>query len=186
MIIAVDVDDVCCDLQEAWIPKYNKKYSDNITRETITDWDVNAFVKFKCNAVKEYFQDPSLWDDMAQIEGSLKGVETLREMGHDVVFVTASNEYNFGTKYKWLKRNGYLESVEEYIECKRKYLIDADILIDDKYQNIMDFIMTPYIREGILFSQPWNKEHKFIKESIVANSWDDVLQIVESVEKQHI
>jgi len=41
MIIAVDVDDVIIDLVPMWLHFYNNDYKDNLSKNDITDWQVN-------------------------------------------------------------------------------------------------------------------------------------------------
>lgn len=47
-IFAVDVDDVCLDLNSVWLEDYNQVYNDNLKTEDITDWIITKFVKPEC------------------------------------------------------------------------------------------------------------------------------------------
>ena len=44
-----------------------------------------------------------------------------------VVFVTNSTDGAFGAKYFWLKRHGFIRNKKDYIECKDKSLVNADL-----------------------------------------------------------
>jgi len=154
-IIAVDVDDVCADLVTEWLRLYNLDFKDNLKREDITNWHIHEFVKPECGEkIYEYVETKSIYDNVAQIKDSLKGVTILKTIGR-VIFVTASTNGASGRKYLWLKDNGYIDSPKDYIECLDKSLIKYDILIDDKYDNIKNS------SNNILFDAPWNREHYY-------------------------
>ena len=60
-----------------------------------------------------------------------------------------------------------------------KGAVDADVLIDDRDQNVIDFASRKECK-GVLMSQPWNKDtvrlEPLIRERrvFVANDWRDV------------
>ena len=48
MIVAVDIDDVIISLVPTWLHLYNKDYKDNLSKNDITDWQIDKFVKPEC------------------------------------------------------------------------------------------------------------------------------------------
>jgi 5'(3')-deoxyribonucleotidase len=170
MIIAVDVDDVVAEMVSVLLSRYNKDWADNLAIDQITEWDLTKFVKPECGArVFSYFENPSLYDDVKPVPGALAGVDGLRADGHRVVFVTAAAIGTAGAKLDWLRRHGFLEpnftSANDYVECRDKSLILADVLLDDAVHNI-----TAFKGWGILFDRPWNRGvNRFTR----AWSWED-------------
>jgi len=153
IIIALDVDDVCINLVDQWLKEYNQDFEDNLTRDKITDWELSQFVKPECGkTIYRYIEDRTIYDYCKPVKDSLEGVNLLRTMGR-VIFVTASTIGSAGRKYIWLKENGYIDSIEDYIEAKDKSLIKFDFLIDDNYKNVSRY------KNSFLFNAPWNKKY---------------------------
>lgn len=149
--IAFDIDDVLFDLVTAWLNRYNKEYSDDLEKEDIKAWDMELFVKPECGKKICDYLDPTIYDEMPTIKNALKSVETARNIGR-VIFVTSCMKHHGGAKYDCLERNGFKPDPMDYVECRDKGLIIADILIDDYQLNLERFR-----GKGLLFTQPWNR-----------------------------
>ena len=141
-IIAVDIDGVCADLHHAWLGRYNKDYDDTLTAEQITEWDMTKFVKPECHTkIFDYLHDKRLYDDVPALPGALQGVQDLRDMGHRVIFATATNVQMAGRKLHWLETHGFLKLTygthsKDFVEAQDKGLVRADCLIDDGLHNL--------------------------------------------------
>ena len=59
-------------------------------------------------------------------------------------------------------------------EATDKSLIRADLIIDDRYKNVMDFV-----GPCILFDQPWNSHHQHHNR---AAGWNEVVAMVRALE----
>ena len=159
-IIAIDVDGVVANLHIPWLARYNRDYNDNFTVEQWTKWGIHELVKPECGAkFYQYIEDPSIYDETPVIKDSLSHVKIL-QAHFRVVFVTASTIGASGKKFQWLKKNGFINDQNDYIECRDKSLIYSDYLIDDDIKNIEKPV--PYgKRINIIFTQPWNKDFKW-------------------------
>jgi len=178
-IIAVDVDDVTFDLVGALIKRYNAEYNDKLKKEDITSWYLAQFVKEECGEkIYEYFQDPSIYNDIEIIENAWAGVKALEMLGNRVVFATHSSIGASGAKYEKLLRLGFLDRQEDYIEAKDKSLIRADYLIDDKPTNVENFKGV-----GIAFSQPWNKNLNF---KVRVDNWENIIALFTVLREQEL
>ena len=84
-IIAMDVDSVVADLGTAWLNRYNRDYNDNMTNENILSWDTHKYVKPECGKkIYEYIEDPSLYDEVLPICGSLWAMDALSDKSDHV------------------------------------------------------------------------------------------------------
>ena len=168
-IIAIDIDDVSLALVDSFLSTYNRKFKDNVKKESITDWNIDQFLKPEANGFsKECFSKPSVFKKAKPIEGALEAIEWMRSQNSRIIYVTANNPQN--VKFEWLIKNGFLEDEKDFVVACDKSLILADYLIDDKFDNVNKFRGT-----GILFSRPWNMKYKYHKR---IKSWNYFLKII--------
>jgi 5'-nucleotidase len=154
-IIAFDIDSVLAEIMEPWLSRYNKDYDDTLTQEKITNWEIHSFCKPKCSHRIYDYLTPDLYDETKPIPGALQAVHNARRLGR-VIFVTSA-AYTPGRKFAWLKDNGFFPKEHDYVECRDKSLIKADVMIDDYETNLASF------PRGILFDQPWNQHSKLFR-----------------------
>lgn len=152
MIIGIDFDDCLADLVSSWLHIYKLRSKHDLTKEELSDWDISLFVQpeFK-KEIYTYIERPSIYNSVKEILGAKWAYNYLVDAGNDVLIITHSTLGCAGRKYEWLIDNGFDVPHDNYIECKRKELIDVDILIDDRFENVRD---TKGL--GILINQPWN------------------------------
>lgn len=142
-IIAVDVDDVCANLIKEWLKRYNAQWNDNLQISDITDWSIHKFTKPECgNKMYHILGEPDLYDHVEAFPEALSAIQALRKMGR-VIFVTSCAMNTMDRKFRWLQRKGFLpnnhEAVKDFVACTDKWLINADILIDDAVHNVNEF-----------------------------------------------
>ena len=182
MLIAIDVDEVCCQNVFALLNRYNKEYDDSLKVSDITAWNIAQFAKPECGTnIFKHFADPTIYndDEMLEMEGALWGVNRLREMGHSVIFLTAGTAGALDAKYNWLCRHKYVESFAEYVVSYDKSIICADVLLDDKTSNVRNFDMAQMMGYGYLFSRPWNASERWATR---VENWEDFIDKMEEIE----
>ena len=160
MVIGIDVDSVIANLGEEWLRRYNLDYNDSLTSDKITKWETHSFVKKECGLkIYDYLKDPTLYDNVNPIEGSLEIIHQLKKDGHRVIYITTTPIETPGVKFNWLVKHRYLnkDELHNYFEARDKSLIRADILLDDNGETVKNF------RHGISFcyDQPWNRHYDF-------------------------
>jgi 5'(3')-deoxyribonucleotidase len=175
MKIIVDVDDVVADLVTAWLNAYNEDWDDNLNRNDITEWDMIPFVKEECGAqIYDYLKEPGLYKNVKPITGAWAGVKTLQMMGDTILFVTAGSF--LGEKQEWLEQLQFMGENTYFIATKNKELIPADIIIDDRVDNLIS-----HSAIGILFDRPHNRNVDWDGRRAV--DWDDVLEQISEIEE---
>lgn len=185
MNIAVDVDEVVASLIPAWLNAYNGDYNDSLTSDEIISWSIHDFVKPSCGRKIYEYLTPQLYDVVEPVAGALEGILKLRELGHRVLFVTSTPQGCEGAKLAWLKRHGFLSDgglygdgrvYPDYIDCSDKNLIKADLLIDDRIENVLGFS-----GPAMLFDRPHNRTALVsgIKQSVY--DWADVVESIGGV-----
>jgi 5'(3')-deoxyribonucleotidase len=153
-IIALDVDDIIISFIPRLIFLYNKDFKDNLKIEQITDWNLLKFVNKKCGKkIYDYIESPDIYSMTNPVKDSLWGVNTLKELGYRVIYVTVNNYGN--AKYEWLLNHGYMDTGKDFVATEDKSLIKADMLLDDNFKNIKNF-------DGIgwLMTRSWNLKYQ--------------------------
>lgn len=181
--VILDIDDVCANLIEQWLFLYRIPSHHELYKKDITDWDLSKFVKpeFK-DTIYKIIENPHIYNNIKPIDGVLDGYNYLKNKKdkngnpvYDILFATYSTKGCAGRKYEWLLENDFEVNHHDYIEIYRKDLLDADIMVDDNFNNV-----SKARGIGILFSQPWNEQYDWFPR---ANNWDDVIKIIEGENK---
>ena len=167
-IVLVDVDDVVANLVEHWLSIYNDIAKDTVVVNDITDWDIAKFVKPDWKGgIYDILRRPNLYDGVEPVDGALDGVKRLINAGYRIVYVTAPVIETAGSKYFWLRTNGFPITQDNYVEAKDKSLIRGDFMIDDGVHNIE----TTCAGDTLLFSKPWNRDYTG---SVRVKNWKEI------------
>jgi 5'(3')-deoxyribonucleotidase len=158
MIIGMDVDDVVADLISEWLNRYRNRTGDPLWPEHIRDWHIAGYAKKMPQ--DEFFNilhEPDLYGSVRPHGGALNMVNTLKDAGHRIVFITACVGSTSGAKRDWLLHHGFLHTRDKYrnfIAAHDKSLISGvDILIDDRVENVELFP-----KKALLVRRPHNED----------------------------
>lgn len=187
MKLAIDLDGVVYDWQRTY--RYMLRVYRGIALPPVADfW-------FHWNAPDAYTSPEDrkwMWSEGVRLglfryghveTGAIVSLHRLAQAGHELVVVThrpkqAVNDtldfcsYLAGDLWKW---SGILILTEQ----ESKTVASADILIDDKDQNVIEWAKSGRI--AVLFDQPWNRQMELRPKIIRAGGWPAVVDIVESL-----
>ncbi len=179
MVICIDVDDVICNLQETVIELFNKRYGANYKLSDFTEYDImNVLPTQDAIVFRDIYGEPGLYDKVKPMLGAQKALEKLVHCGHQVYLVTAAIPKTYGEKVAFIQR--FFPCMDEsHIICmKNKWLLNCDIMIEDKLQTLLNG--RHYHR--ILMNQPWNSSSKdWIYGVNRCNNWDEILEVVNQI-----
>ncbi|UOF81164.1 5' nucleotidase [Caudoviricetes sp.] len=155
MIVALDVDEVCANLHDAWLHDYNRISGDRLLSENVLSWDIQKFVKKGWeHRIFELLHDPTLYERVTPMTYARTAVYELLAMGHRVVYVSSCIPGTEGHKREWLVRWGFLTPAtkgKDFVAMTDKSLIAADFLFDDRVDNLVGFKGV-----GVLVDRPHN------------------------------
>lgn len=126
------------------------------------------------------FTAENKWVDMALVKGALKGVNTLRRWGHDVVFLTSRKSNEKGQTYQWMLKHDFALIPIRFWVNKHVYLKHAkpDLFVDDDPKQILA------ARElgihTVVFDQPCNRELADPR----ADGWGRLLLYIRNMERE--
>ncbi len=169
MYALIDIDDTIADLITVWLRRYNRKYKDNLKKESLTDWNLALFTKPECgNRIFEFIESPNLYNYIKPMPLALDGISALRNLGFEIVYNTYSTNGAAGSKFRWLQKHGFWKKEDHYIETKSKFLIKGDLMIDDGWHNIEKFAGF-----SLLIDQPWNRKFNHPNRMY---DWKDIIE----------
>lgn len=179
MIIACDVDDTICNLQEVVINLFNKNFGSNYTLEDFTEYDImNVLPTQDAMIMKEMYGLSGLYDKVKPMPGVQEALEKLINLGHQVYLVTAAIPKTYGEKVSFIQRFfPYID--ESHIVCmKHKWMFKCDVMIEDNLQNLL---AKPYYHR-ILLDRPWNQSNKdYVYDIHRCHNWKDILAAINKI-----
>ena len=174
LIALLDIDDTIADLMSVWLRRYNHKYQDNLKRESIVSWNMAQYTLPNCQSkVYELLKSKTLYNTVKPLPNALDGVNLLRDLRFTIVYVTAGAAGGEGAKLNWLKKHGFWqEERDHFIQTHSKHLIKGDLIIDDKFENVVNSDAF-----GLLFDQPWNSQHEYKNRMM---GWNQIIGVVKN------
>lgn len=185
-VILVDMDDVMAEFSETWLSRYNEDYNDNLTVEAFDAWDAQASVKPECGAkIFDYFSEPGIYRNLKPKPGSQEVLSELLTLGADIYIVTDSPRgCSYGEdgwqgsnpaddKRAWIEEHFPMLNLDNLVICRKKWMVNGDILIDDKPATIQKFMDEG--RKILAMEMPYNRS---MDVPLRAKTWADVREIL--------
>ena len=179
MIIAVDVDNVICNLQEVVVNLFNKRYGSHYTLNDFTEYDVMSTLPTQDGIVmRDMYGEPGLYDKVKPIPGSQEFLQKLINNGHQIYLVTDAIPETYGEKIEFIHR--YFPFIDDaHIVCmKHKHMFRCDIMIED---NLANLLAKPYYHR-ICFNYPWNESKKdYVYDIHRCYNWEDIMVAINKI-----
>lgn len=183
--IAIDCDGVLYQFHSAFVYMANAYLGYDFDVER--DWTSWMAVEKKMSAGDRKW----MWDlgvDLGLFryghveKGAIIGVRELHQMGHELLLVTHRTRRAVKDTIAWLNYVDLpFDQIHILSDNQPKSSIEADILIDDKPENLVDW--ANHGRMAIRFDQPWNRyityaHHENAANIKLARGWKEVVDIV--------
>ena len=105
----------------------------------------DEFLNFKETTGKDIFsfwKQEDLYDNLLPLAHSISVMNKLVKAGHDIVFISHCHGGHFSSKVKWLKKYFPFADIGGkggFIATKEKHLVNVDVIIDDRVENLLRF-----------------------------------------------
>ena len=182
MRIAIDFDSTLFPTVEKVIEIYNKKNNTSIDLSQITTYSLyDCLPADVADELISLFVDKTTYNSLQPYKGSIKAVQSLVGRGHEIIIATATDVKNLEYKEKLLQRYFPFIPKENLIRIHNKNLLNVDVLIEDKLDNL-----TQTLAEPICFNQPWNidKDMDYVYGIYRINNWGEINNIIQSIERK--
>ena len=180
MTIAVDMDNVLCNLQEVVVKLFNKHHGTSYTLEDFKDYDVaQVLPKNEAILMKAMYGEDNLYGNIKPLVGAQNAIEKLINAGHQVYVVSDVIPKTYAEKVEWLRF--YFPQIDEahIIAMKHKHLLRCDVMIEDNLQNLL---AKPYY-ERICFDYAWNRQvNDYVYGIHRVNNWNEVLDVINKLD----
>lgn len=161
MTIAFDVDDVVCDMFPVWVAEMNQRYGLSVPVDywpVYNPWD-------ELGVTKKQALDALVWQlylEAQPFPDALAAVESVRAMGHQIVFLTTCPDaWHYHAKLSWLSQHGFTRNDLEVVPVGDAFVVKdkkdfaSDYLVDDHVANVGGR------KGGILLTRPHNRNLAF-------------------------
>ncbi len=155
MRLLIDMDGVLVDLHGPWMSWINQEYGTNYTVQDINQWEISKLPGL-CPKVYNYLRLPGTFSEAPAITWSRYYLQKLYSEGHEIIICTAAI-CGFEEKLQWIKKHIPFIKPEDVVFTYKKYLVQGDVLLDDKTQNLEEFA-THGSGIGIAFTAAHNQD----------------------------
>lgn len=165
-IVALDMDDVITACLRSFIKRYNEKHNTNIKPSQINLWSLQDCLGCGLNDVMAIFREPTFFEDLPAKPSTVSTIRNLiKSEKYDIYIITATSDDDgseFEQKIKWLKTYIPEFNIKRLIACQDKYIIRADVLVDDKIENLDS--VAEFGTKCVIQDSPTNKDcDKYIR-----------------------
>lgn len=165
-IILVDLDDTVNDFSSTFWGIYNKQYKENLDPLTVSSWDLQKFARKDVDAYG-LLKHPGLFRNIPLKDYAYDFMKHINEK-YNVYIVTDSPsgtsdcEIKNGIfsnpaddKRRWVAEYFPFFPQDKIIMCSHKWMIEGDILVDDKPATFEKF--TELGKHCVLMDMPYNR-----------------------------
>lgn len=178
-VIAVDMDDTICHFIRRAIFHNNNDFPTHPLRyEDMIDWNTDH-LRHPDSTHDVFFNRPRIYEELELFdEHVVAEMEKLNE-SYDLIIVTAGDPSSAAEKWNWLQKHMPFISLQQLFVCKRKSLIEYDLLIDDGMHNLL-----PAIERGkkvLCIPHPWNLKALEQYKVPVMESWEGAKERIDAI-----
>ena len=179
MVIAIDCDNVICNLQEVVVNLFNSRYGTHYTLNDFTEYDVmNVLPTAEAVKMRSIYSEPGLYDLVKPLPGAQDALQKLVNAGHKVYIVTDAIPDTYGEKVEFIHRYFPCVSTDNIVCMKHKHLFKCDVLVEDNLSNLL--AGQHYYR--VLMNWTWNESKKdYIYGIERCYGWDDILAAINKI-----
>lgn len=136
-----------------------------------------------------------LWDEGIKLglfryghvmKGAIEGINSIARAGHDVEVCTHRPASAVKDTLDWLAYvNLPFSGVHILSNGESKATVPGDVLVDDKPENVLEWVDSDEDRWAILFVQPWNSTMPYHPRILRAHDWPHVVELVNDLEANY-
>lgn len=162
--VILDSDDVITSCLRGVVKAYNEKNGTSFKPANCNVWDLTTVFQCSVSDLFEVFKTPGFFENLEPKKGAIGAIrELIKSTRYDLYIVSATTNYEqeYEEKLNWLRKWLPEFNLKRFIACEDKEIIRADVIIDDKVENLDK--CAPFM-QCILMDSPTNKDcDKYIR-----------------------
>lgn len=139
--LAVDMDEVLADAAKKLKAWYKRDYGTELSEKDLKGKDLKeAVIPRRAGVFHQYANTPGFFRDLELMPDADEIMGKLNKK-YDLYLVSAAVEFpnSLKDKYDWIQDNLPFISWKQICFCGMKYIIQTDIMIDDRTRNFKNF-----------------------------------------------
>lgn len=129
--LLVDLDSVTALLTPKWFRAIRNRFGDGPDPDQPAPvWDIWR-LSSAGHAVYDILREPGFFRDLPLVPGAREVIWRLHRRGHEIVWVTHAEEWNFADKLAWVEEHFPFVPRVNFVATLRKELVEGDVLLDD-------------------------------------------------------
>lgn len=154
----VDVDGVCAD----FVGGLEKSLGRKFTADELKEWEfIKKLPPDEKRRVYGICADPDFWRNLDVVKGAKEGVKYLESLGLHIIWATSpwsSCEGWADARRDWLNRHFQMDSKKHsYVPGSDKAQIEGDFIIDDKPDNVKEWMTAHPGKKAFIFDALYNR-----------------------------
>lgn len=176
MVLAIDMDNVLCNLQEVVVNLFNERYGTSYTLDDFTSYDVAQILpQNEAILMQKMYGESNLYGNVKPLKHAQNAIEKLINAGHQVYVVTDAIPKTYGEKVEWLHFNFPQIDDGHIVAMKHKHRFKCDVMIED---NLSNLLANPYY-DRICFDYAWNRDvNDWAYDIQRVSNWNEALDVI--------
>lgn len=124
---------------------------------------IEALSKKEQELLMKGMEGSIFWHTLEPIEGAIENIKYLKKKNHKLVIVTtpwSSCPVWESVRRKWLKKIFGKNTFEDIIFVNKKQFVKGDLFIDDKVENIDNWLNEHHFKHAFIYDYPYNRSYK--------------------------
>lgn len=179
MILAIDCDNVICNLQEVVVKLFNERHGSHYTLNDFTEYNVLSVLPTQdAIAMQDMYGERGLYDKVRPIPGSQEALRKLMNMGHQIYIVTDALPSTYAEKVMFIQRYFNFIDRSHIISMSHKHLFKCDVMIEDNLNNLL----AGHHYDRVCFNYPWNESNKdYVYGIHRCYNWEDIIAAINKI-----
>ncbi len=180
--VVLDADGVFVDFVGGFLDLVYNLTGQAFHEDQVTDWDICKAIGLKDDDARLCYGSvgQGFCTNLSPLPGALRGVKILESIA-DVYVVTSpwnKCETWVHEREKWIEKHlGIPHS--RIMHGSAKYLVDADVLVDDRADTVVKWQETHPERIAVMWDRPWNRASGWTGYRM--NDWSTLHKLVGSL-----
>lgn len=160
--ILVDIDGITADNMPAWLLRIYERTGILALMSDLTSWEIHKcppLNQLREEQIFDILNEPGFTFGLPPLGGAVANLKLLQEAKNEIYFVTARfGPVGMPETVSWVRRHfPWMNPTRQLVFAHDKSIIDADVLIDDRPENLLAYKAVHPKAHLITIDYPYNQ-----------------------------